>query len=161
MTTKLRIKVGQVEVECEGSDDFLRKELPELLRVVLELRGSSGDSSANDSESTVDGAHTDRSAAAGVLSTSTVAAKIDAKTGSDLTLAAVAALVIGGRKDSVSRGEILKAMQSAKAYYKTTYRNNLSKSLATLVKAQDLLDQGNEHFGLQQAKRNELAKKLA
>lgn len=160
-TTKLRIKVGNVEVECEGSDDFLRKELPELLRVVLELRDPSGDSSDDDADSTIDGTGVGRSAGTSVLSTSTVAAKIDAKTGGDLALAAVAALVIGAKKESVSRAEILKAMQGAKAYYKTTYSNNLSKYLATLVKAQDLLDQGNDHFGLQQNKRNELAKKLA
>ena len=37
MNTKLRIKMGAVEVEYEGSDDFLKKELPGLLKAVLAL----------------------------------------------------------------------------------------------------------------------------
>jgi hypothetical protein len=34
MTSKIRIKLGAIEVEYEGSEQFLKEELPQLLTAV-------------------------------------------------------------------------------------------------------------------------------
>jgi hypothetical protein len=38
VASKLRIRIGEVEIEYEGSDEFLKEELPELLKTAMELR---------------------------------------------------------------------------------------------------------------------------
>lgn len=161
MDAKLRIKMGAVEVEYEGSDDFLKKELPELLKAVLALHASAAESSEPEDDVDDGDEKTKGGRIAGSLSVSTAAAKLGAKKGSDLALAAAAAIVIGQGKDSFSRSDLLRGMQSAKAYYKTTYRSNLSHYISTLVKAEHLLDHGNDSYGLHEAKRKELEKTCA
>lgn len=42
MTSKIRIKMGPIEVEYEGSENFLKEELPELLGTVSNLYKESG-----------------------------------------------------------------------------------------------------------------------
>jgi hypothetical protein len=37
MNSKFKIKLGQIELEYEGSEEFLTKELPELLAAVSKL----------------------------------------------------------------------------------------------------------------------------
>ena len=41
MTSKIRIKLGAIEVEYEGSEQFLKEELPQLLTAVSELYAKS------------------------------------------------------------------------------------------------------------------------
>lgn len=162
MDAKLRIKMGEVEVEYEGSDDFLKKELPELLKGVLALHANAAERSGErigDDTRTIEAA-TSKSML-GKLSASTAAAKLGVKSGSDMVLAAAAALVFGEGKESFSRAELLKAMQTAKAHFKATFRSNLSNYIITLIKSQDLLDHGGDSFGLQEDKRKELQRALA
>jgi hypothetical protein len=156
--TKLRIKMGQVEVDYEGTDDFLRKELPELLKAVLELHGNVADEPLKErGESTPARKPLPKGTP---VSTSTVASVIGGTSGGDLALAAATALVLGEGKESFSRSQLLDAMKGAKAYYKSTYRSNLSNYIKALVKSQDLLDHGGDNFGLHDKKRTELAQKL-
>ena len=82
MNAKLRIKMGAVEVEYEGSDDFLKKELPELLKAVPELHANAADEP--ESEDKPDDLDPDKGRARRAkLSTSTAAAKLGSKSGSD------------------------------------------------------------------------------
>jgi hypothetical protein len=38
VTSKVRLKLGQLEVECEGTEEFLRDELPKLLETFSKLQ---------------------------------------------------------------------------------------------------------------------------
>jgi hypothetical protein len=42
-TSKIRIKIGQIEVEYEGAHSFLDKDLQKLLSTIVELRQKVGD----------------------------------------------------------------------------------------------------------------------
>ena len=42
MTSKIRIKLGPIEVEYEGTESFLKEELPQLLEAVANLYKQSG-----------------------------------------------------------------------------------------------------------------------
>lgn len=160
MNTKLRIKMGSVEVEYEGSDDFLKKELPELLKGVLALheKADDGDERKTDDES--EGGAKPANAKTGKVSPSTAAVKLKANSGSELALAAAASMATEG-KEAFTRAELLKAMKQAKSHYKTSYRANLSNSITTLVKGGDLLDQGSNTYALSSDKRKELETALA
>jgi hypothetical protein len=157
--TKLRIKIGQVEVEYEGTDEFLKKELPELLKAVLELHGKAATKGSFESAEK-SAAPVDVAPKGTPMSVSTVASALGGTSGGDLAIAAAAALVLGEGKQSFSRSQLLDAMKGAKAHYKATYRSNLSNYINTLVKSQDLLDHGSDNFGLHDKKRTELAQKL-
>jgi hypothetical protein len=42
MTSKIKIKMGAIEIDYEGSEEFLKEELPSLLKTVSDLYKSSG-----------------------------------------------------------------------------------------------------------------------
>jgi hypothetical protein len=159
MDTKLRIKMGSIEVEYEGSDEFLKKELPELLKGVLELHAKAGgvDESGRDNASDV-GSKPDGHK--GRVSPSTAAVKLKASSGPELALAAAISLATEG-KDSFTRTDLLNAMKQAKSHYKASHRGNLSGSITSLVKGGDLLDQGSNTYALSSQKRKELEAALA
>jgi hypothetical protein len=89
MTSKLRIKMGPIEVEYEGSEEFLKQELPDLLRAVTTLYKDSGITE-------VQGDSPDGASATGLQgTTATYAAKLGGGTGPELAIAAAARLRIG------------------------------------------------------------------
>lgn len=149
MTTKIRIKMGDVEVEYEGSEDFLRDELKELLSGVVELHREKGVRVVPPSDS---GTGTDASGTPGggefTGTTNTVAAKLSVKSGTDLIIAAITQRTLVGGSDKTTRTELLKEMQTASSYYKQTYSNNLSKYLKNLVSSDKLREVSKGTFSL-------------
>lgn len=160
MTSKIRIKLGEIEIEYEGDESFLTKELPQLLAVVSELHVKSGatDSSGSGSKSGSNGAG---DADVPELTTGSIAAKLSAKSGTDLILAASAHLTFVAKKQKFSRQDITKEMKSASAYFKKSYVNNLTTGLNTLVKSGKLLEPSSGAFALSAATRASLKARLA
>lgn len=160
MASKIRIKMGDVEVEYEGSETFLREELRELLSGVLELhreREESGDGSGNHQGSTEE-----QSPAATVSgTTNTFAAKLSVAKGSDLVIAAAARITLGLGQESFTRGDLLKEMKTAKSYYKKTYSNNLSSYLKSLVSADRIREVAHETYALSAGERQKLESQFA
>jgi hypothetical protein len=140
MSSKIRIKVGDIEVEYEGAEDFLKKELPELLKAVSNLQyvpphlrtPGSGGFSKDDIK----------------LTTSNIAAKLNCKSGPDLVMAACAHLYFVEKKDTFERKTILREMKRATSYYKSSYSNNLSSSLKSLVEDDKLTEPSTNVFSL-------------
>lgn len=156
MTSKLRIKIGSLEIEYEGSDEFIKVELPMLLDKLYELKGSSEVEESDDDE-TQDG----NGKAPGLdMTTNTIAQKLGAKSGSDLTKSAAARLGLILGKETFSRKEILKEMGSAKSFFKKSYRNNLDNSLKTLLTNNVLLLQGENIYALHDTAAKDLKAKL-
>jgi hypothetical protein len=161
MATKFRIKLGALEVDYEGSVEFSMADLMALLKELHAIRSEipeddettdDGDSGDDEKKTTID---------AGSLSTSDVAQKLGADSGPDLVMAAAAKLIICDKKETATRKELLLAMQSASAYYKTTYSKNLGATLKRLVLDSKLNEVGANTYGLHVDARKELVKKLA
>lgn len=160
MSSKLRIRIGEVEVEYEGSEEFLKQDLPELLRTAIELQGANGghDNVPKPKKKATQSHETSVPA----LTTGSIAAKLEAESGSDLLMAAAAHLAFVSKKESFSRQELLTEMQKAKSYYKTSYSANLSKYFKTaLAKGGFLSETSSNSFALKAAARSDLEKKLA
>jgi hypothetical protein len=159
LESKIRIRMGDLEVEYEGSEDFLRKELPAILHTVAGLHAS-GDAKGVQGRG-ASPKHPALSVRHGSLSTSVVATKLGGQTGGDLALAAAAKLVLADESESFSRDVLLKEMRSAKSFFKATYSKNLSGYIKNLVKAGRLNELGNEHYALSNTAKGDAEQALA
>ena len=143
MDNRIKIKVGGLEVEYEGSVDFLEGKLLKLMTSLAELQDRfrlhdlSKDDTSRDTDDSL--AH---------MSTSAIAQKLNVKTGPDLAVAAAARLsTVLGRK-TFTRADLLKEMKEATAYYKSTFSDNLTSILRRLVKKGKLTEQGKDTYAL-------------
>lgn len=155
MASKIRIRIGDTEIEYEGSDDFLRDELPGLLRTVTELHRAKPPAVGGG------GASPPPAGTALGITTGTIAARLQVKTGSDLALAAAARLTFGLSKDTFSRQELLAEMKTATTYYQKNYSGNLTKALKTLIAKTKLKETGTNAFSLTATARTEMEDVLA
>lgn len=158
MSSKIKIKVGQVEVEFEGSEEFLSKELPVLLKNVASLYASvpaspaSGDSGSNVPPPPA--GHLQ-------LTTNSIATKLSVKSGSDLLVAAAAHLTFVKRLQSFTRQQILDEMKTASSFYKKSYSPNYRKYLKVITDAGKLNELSADGYAFSAAAKAELEKKLA
>lgn len=159
MTSKIRMKLGSIEVEYEGTENFLKEEFLQLLEAVANLYKQSGLSEIKQNSG--------GSGGVGVAvqqlqsTTGAIAAKLGCKSGPDLTIAAAARLTLASGKETFSRKDILNEMKTATAYYKATYRGNFSAILNGLIKDGALLEPAKDTYSLSATKKTELGKQLA
>jgi hypothetical protein len=158
MTSKLRIKVGEIEIDYEGSDDFIKEQFPTLLRTLQELQGLSGPAKPPKPPNAPAGTKTRVPQS---MSTNTIAQKLQVKSGSELARAAAARLGIVLSKDTFTRKEISVEMRSAKSFFKRSHANNLDNSLKKLLDDGKLLLQADKTYALADGERTELEKKIA
>lgn len=159
MTSKIKIKMGAIEVEYEGSEQFLKEELPELLTAVSNLyKASAPLIEANHSATGSDSGSGKSTKVVGT--TSTLAAALGGGSGPDLAMSAASRLTFALGKDKFSRKEILEEMKSASAYYKTSYSSNLTKIINGLVKDKKLMEPAKDTYSLSADSRKSLGAKL-
>ncbi|WP_265517588.1 hypothetical protein [Nitratireductor luteus] len=141
MSAKVRIKAGRVEFEYEGETELSISDIKDLfshietLFTVPSLASVEGSSVAED----VDGGSEDAPPAAAKatnaskLHVNSIAAKLSAKTASQVAVAAAAYLQLMDGKDTFSRQELLATMRAATKYYSANMASNLTKALKALV----------------------------
>ena len=137
MATKLRVKLGAIELDYEGEEQFLKDEIGVLLEGIARLHKEAG-RSLPALDAAGDGPGDDDAKTVGT--TASIAARLDVKDGAALILAACAHLTFVGKKSVIARKTLLDEMQSAAAYYKESYRKNLSSYLRSLM-AQNKLNE--------------------
>jgi hypothetical protein len=167
MTSKIRIKLGTLEVDYEGPEEFLKQDLPSFLKNLAELQpilapspkskapgnGEGGDGSGSESNGSGGEETSD-------LSVESIAAKLGANSGPDLILAAAACLTFSKKQKNYSRKDLLTEMKLATGYYKSSYSKNLSAYLKTLL-ADSKLNQGaDSKYALPAPARDEILPKL-
>lgn len=158
MTSKIRIKLGAIEIEYEGSESFLKEELSDLLAAVAKLYKESGPPPETPNPPPNLGS-VGTPIAQGT--TATIAAKLAVKSGPDLILAACARMTFVSGQTSFTRKQISDEMKGATGYYKKTYFNNLSGYLEQLVKDQKLVEPASGTFALSIPTRTALEKQIA
>lgn len=162
--SRIKIKMGTVEVECEGSESFIKHELPEIIRSVSELYNESLGSNMPNS-GPKDGKQDDPDSEISdgemnIGTTGSVAAKLKVNSGPELVIAAAARLTFAEKKDKFSRKDLLSSMKSASSYYRTTYSKNLSQYLSRLVKDGALLETAKDVYAIQAKKKESLKNQL-
>jgi hypothetical protein len=164
MASRIRIKMGALEVEYEGEEDYLRDGLLDFLKSLTgivensEFPVSGGEGDEDNGTSKPVAAQT---ADTPRLAPASIAAKLQSKSGPDLIIAAAAHLKFVQGLDRFSRVQIRDTMKAASGYYKKSMNNNLSSSLRRLVKNKKLNDLGNDSYSLSKSTENELRAKIA
>lgn len=152
MQAKLRIKIGEFELEFEGSESFIKDDLQKMIndmsKVTLDLPAHNQKIETEQFSTKL-------------TTTAAVASKLSVKSGSDLVIAACTKLQIVDRADTCSRKKILSEMRSAKAFFKVSYSNNLTKTLSAMTKSGALLPTGGENYSLPDEKLETLRKAIA
>jgi hypothetical protein len=156
--------MGEIEVEYEGSKDYPKEKLLELLAEVLKMYKSV--SLANDDKET---SETPSGAPKKVfprrdkfqLTVKNIAVKLNLRSGKGLVLAACAYLTFIERKEHCSRETILAAMKTATGIFKKTYGDNLTNYITRLIEKDKLNEVAKDTYALSLGSRQEIEKKLA
>ena len=158
---RIHVKADWLELEYEGAPSHIREHVIEVIDYMLKMgqqlpaqtpiersQAMESDSGLLQPSSSLD------------LSTSTIATKLSAQTGTDLALAASAKLLLVNGKEKFTRKEILTEMKQATAFFKRTYSNNLSKSLNKLIKSDRLRLTGADVYSISAAEQDSLRAQL-
>ena len=140
VTARISFKVGGLEVDCEGREEFLKDGLVNLMAELIELCKENYEilSTLSPEELIIDrSAPIEPQNQRNMIedSTNTIATKMDVKTEPELVIAAATHLTLVLKKQTFTRADILSQMKSAKTYYKKSYGGgNLTQALNGLVK---------------------------
>jgi len=159
VSSKLRIRISDVEIDYEGTEEFLKQELPALLKTAMELHKAAGTLGGGNSGTGANGGN--GKSGIPTLTTGTIAARLRAKSGPTLLMAAAAHLTFVANKSTFSRQELLAEMQSATSYYKKSYSNNMTKYLSGAVTEGKLQESAKNAYALSADTKNELESQLA
>jgi hypothetical protein len=159
MTSKIRIKVGNTAIEFEGSEDYMRQDLPILIERLSEI-SPTGDVDEEEPAEVLPPSD-DPSKKKLELTTNTIATMLDAKTGTDLALAACAHLCLVKGVDSFMRTHILGEMKLANNFYKKSYGANLSNYLKTLVSNSKILETAQDTYALNATEKSKSRKEVS
>ncbi len=147
MTSKIRIKMGAIEIEYEGSENFLKEDLHALLAAVSDLHKSSAPllEASNLKPETIASSITSKKIEA---TTATLAAKLGGGTGPDLLMCAAARLHFVLDKEKFHKKELSDEIKSANNYFKNSYASNLVSLLSGLVKSGKLMEPSKDSYSL-------------
>lgn len=153
---KIHIKMGDVEVEYEGDEEFLKKDLPQLIERVTSLAKATGKTVAPaGSTPSVTRAGISPSDAEEIPTTGLIAAKLNAESGPDLAMAAALRLSMSGTL-KFNRKALVTEMRSAHGIFKDSYASNLTATLKTLMRGGRLHDAGSSSYSLPKEEKDKL-----
>lgn len=155
---QIKVSVGSMSLEYEGDEIFFRDEVGKFLEQFA-VQAMKVPSAPTDAPAKVSQRTTLPSGSVN-HSTNTVAKLLNAQTGPDLIMAAVAKTIIVDGNDTVDRSTITSEMKKATSYYKKTYTSNLSNYLDGLTKADSLRLVAENVYGLPAKMREALEPKL-
>ena len=158
MQSKIKIKIGYIELEYEGDAAFIEKGLVKLLEEVVsklpqkiapqhlgETSSSSNTANALNIED----------------STNTIAGHLDVKSGTDLIMAAAAHLTLVKGQAKFTRKEVTDEIKSATTYFNVNHIGNLTKNLNGLTKSKKLNLVATDTFALSPTEKKAIEAKLA
>lgn len=165
MTSKLKIKMGHIEFEYEGDAQFDTAAIKDLFSHLESLVGvtpaAAFDHAPNDGVAAADAGTSGDHARTNInMAVGTIAARLSVSSGPDLAIAAAAHLQLAQGMASFKRADLLSAMQSATAYYKSSMGSNLSKSLKTLVSSKRLNELTGSAYSLTAGEQTSLRARL-
>jgi uridylate kinase len=157
---KIRLKVGSMELEYEGDPSFLTGGIETLLttmgelstRVPVEPTTPPAPLTVN-----VEGHPT----GSPNFSTNTIAAHLDAKTGPELIICAMANIELVQQKSSSTRAEILAEMKNATTYFNENMRSNMGKNLSNLTRSKRINQVAKDTYALSATERKQVEVKVA
>lgn len=166
VVAKIKLKVGTMELEYEGDPSFLTGGIEALLVTMGGLAPTvpaEALPTQSENDAPVTSTHSQPSPSGTPLnfSTSTIAAHLDAKSGPELAICAMAQLEIVQGKPTSARTEIIAQMRTASSYYNDNMSSNLSKILTGLVRSKKVNEISKDTYALHATERKQIEAKLA
>lgn len=159
--SKIKIKMGPIEVEYEGSESFLKEELPLILKAVSDLYQTTGVEINPPASNNPEPPKSNNSGGTNIVgTTSSIAGKLGVKSGTELIVASAARLTFVLNKEKFNRKDILNEMKSASAYFKNSYGSNLTTYLNNLVKDGTFLETSSGIYAISATKSASLKSRL-
>ena len=155
--SKLSIKYGALALEYEGTDEFIKNGLLELLTDVVETtKVIPASPIANEVPSAASGSSVPN------VSVKTISTKLGNAKGSDLARAAAAFLTLVQNNETFSQADLLSAMKSATGVYKqSTHGKNLGSIVSALMTSGFLIETSAGTYSVAQSSRDQLTGILA
>lgn len=158
--SKIKLKVGSVEIEFEGSEEYMKGQLPTLIELLC-ANAPNDDEEEVTSNSDVLPPSGDSSKKKIEMTTNTIAAKLNVKSGADLIIAACAHLCLVKGHDTFTRKNILAEMQTASNFYTKSYSKNLSRYLKTIVNEDKIIERSQDTYALSASEKTRLGSSLS
>lgn len=164
---KIKLKVGSMELEYEGTPSFLTGGIEALLATMGALAAKlpqqipPPDSAAQEQLASGNGTSEPPPNGSFTFSTNTLAARLAVKTGPELVICAMAQLELVQRKTSSTRNEIMAEMKGATTYYNGNMGSNMSRNLSNLVKGKRINEIAKDIYSLSASERKQVEAKLA
>jgi len=154
-SAKIRIKVGEVEVEYEGDAAFLDKDLMKMVQELQKVAPVSAPPKDNPNKNTGSTGSAGSAGGSGggsgsnpSLTTRAIATKLGLSGSRGLAKAAVIHLAIIKGMSTFKRSEINDAMRSATGIYNASMTGNLSPSIQKLLSDDVLVETGTETYSM-------------
>ena len=161
-TIKVRLKIGQLEIEYEGDVSFTKNDLSNLVDKIFGYYKQHETVLSNDLPSDYKGSEKSPDINNKTeLSIKTIASRLEVKTGPDLVMAVASYLTLVTSKDVFTRAEIVQEMKKANPFYKQSYVGNLTDSVNRLIKKGCLNETANNSYSLTPQKKKAMESKLA
>jgi hypothetical protein len=162
---KVSWKLGNLEMQYEGNEEFLKSGFPQLFRELLEIYGA-GSKNGGLQQPEIPPI-TDKpiietpSNNNQVLDVNTIAKKLQLEGRKNLVMAACLYLVLVEGKEVFSRDEIIVAMKAATQFYSENSLKSLSQYITSLTTQGYLLERAQDVYAIDGGKLKELQAMLA
>lgn len=160
MNSKIKVKAGQIEVEFEGSEDYIThklldfvKKLSSLLPTVTPAVPSAIDAGASSAF-----AHNPKQNLQ--TTTNAIALKLKVKSCSQLALAACVYLTLVKCVNKCEKRDILSEMKTASHHYNASMSKNLGAALQILVGQKKLREHAKDVYALHAHTKQEMEELL-
>ncbi len=156
---RIRIKLGQIEIEYEGDAKFLKADLLETVKQVLDLQKTHPAAAA----ASAPPAAQVGGASGGEInySTDTIATMLGANSGPEVVIAAAAHLHFVKGNTTFTSKEISTEVRTATSHFKKSFLSNLRTILKSLTKRQRLRLGSAGTYSLSGSETQKLKAKLA
>jgi hypothetical protein len=146
--TKIKFKIGQFEIECEGTEEFIKNDFPTVISSLKSLSDTFLPSLGKAISAPITSlpANTPMTNISGT--TTSLAARMKVNSAPDLIIAAAAKMTFSDNKDSFSREDLHNEIKTAAGFYKKTHSSNFSQNLISLLKASKLNEVQKNIFSL-------------
>ncbi len=159
MEARIKLKIGAIEVEFEGTESYLKTELPKLLEGIFDLYSPDKDLDLSEEEELIQ-ENTDPGKKKFNLTTNSIATRLDVKSGPDLILAACIHMHFSKGAETFTRANIIAEMKQASNFYKGNYISNLSKYLKSLMVGKKIIERSKDTYALDAQTVKEMERKF-
>ena len=157
---KIHIKVGNLEIGYEGSEEYIRNDLLSTVKKVKDMFGIDEiPQIPTETQMQVQPPQPTGKQIQGTVAN--ISAKLGVKNGPELVMATAAYLTMVEQCGQFTRKQIIDNMKTASSYFKASYVSNLSQHLNNLVKKGMINEVAKDTYALPVSSITEMESKLA